>query len=237
MTIEVYLIAWNEIETIHLTVRHYKSLGAKIKVYDNYSSDGTPELCRLLGCEVESFGIPGQLNDAHYLKVKNRCWRGSKADWVIVCDADEILDISRETLENEKGSIFKTHGFNIYSHQMPKDNYFEILTGIPDDSYSKLVIFDPKRITDMMYQYGCHRATPCGDVVYSTVEPTLFHYRAIGGPERIVARHAQYRKRMSDLNKTLNLGLHYNYPDERRVKEWEESLSKSVLYSRVGIYY
>ena len=238
MNIEVYLITWNEIETIHLTIRHYQKLGATIKVYDNFSNDGTPELCRLLGCEVENFGTPGELNDAHYRKIKNYKWKGSAADWVIVCDADEILDVSMAHLIAAKEfgkTIFRTHGFNVYSHEMPKEDYFEILTGIPDPSYSKLVIFDPKKITDMMYDFGCHRATPCGYVVYSENEPTLFHYRAIGGPDRMVKRHALYRSRMSYLNKRLNLGSHYDYSDERRVREWHESLGKSTIYSRDGI--
>jgi len=237
MNIQIYLIAWNEIETIHLTIKHYQSFGAKIKVFDNYSNDGTPEICRLLGCEVESFGIPGQLNDAHYLKVKNRCWRGSQADWVIVCDADEILTLSEEYLQSSTGNkatIFKTKGYNVYSHDMPKEDYFEITTYHPDDNYSKLVIFDPKAITDMQYQYGCHKATPQGNVKYSDYVLPLFHFRAIGGPDRMVKRHAQYRKRLSDLNKTLKLGSHYNYPDERRIREWAESYDRSVTYSQVS---
>jgi hypothetical protein len=191
-----------------------------------------------MGCEVELFGIHGELNDAHYRKIKNYKWKGSQADWVIVCDADEILDISMAHLIEAKelgNTIFKTHGFNVYSHDMPKDDYFEILTGVPDPSYSKLVIFDPKRITDMMYDFGCHASNPCGAVVYSDCEPTLFHYRAIGGPNRMVKRHAMYRSRMSDLNKRLNLGSHYNYSDERRVREWNECLEKSTIYSQDGI--
>lgn len=237
MNIEAYVIAWNEIETIRFTVQHYQRLGAKVKIFDNYSDDGTPELCRLLGCEVETFGIKGELNDAQYRKLKNYKWKGSQADWVIVCDADEILDVrwmdlAEATIQGH--TIFKTKGYNFYSHDMPKERFDEIKTCIPDDNYSKLVIFDPKKITDMMYDFGCHRSNPCGEVVYSPIVLNLFHYRAIGGPDRMVKRHALYRSRMGDLNKKLGLGIHYNYPDERRVKEWEESYQKSVIYSQGG---
>jgi glycosyltransferase involved in cell wall biosynthesis len=238
MNIEAYIIAFNEAETIHLTINHYQNLGAKIKIFDNYSTDKTVEITKSMGCEVESFGVKGQLNDAHYLKIKNRCWKGSQADWVIVCDADEILYVSPIRLHKAKDSgftIFNTIGFNVYSHDMPKDRYSDITTCIPDENYSKLVIFDPKRITDMMYQYGCHRASPCGQVVYSNDVLSLYHYRAIGGPDRMVKRHALYRSRLSDLNKTLGLGIHYTYKDERRVKEWHEYYERSVTYSQGGI--
>jgi glycosyltransferase involved in cell wall biosynthesis len=238
MNIEAYIIAFNEAETIHLTINHYQNLGAKIKIFDNYSTDNTVEIARSMGCDVESFGIKGQLNDAHYLKIKNRCWKGSQADWVIVCDADEILDILMSDLMISKAAghtIFRTHGFNVYSHDMPVNDFFDIQTGVNDDNYSKLVIFDPKQISDMMYQYGCHAAQPCGRVVISDIEPTLFHYRAIGGPDRMVKRHALYRSRLSDLNKSLGLGIHYSYTDERRVKEWHEYYERSVTYSQGGI--
>lgn len=240
MKIEVYIIAFNEEETIRLTIKHYQSLGATVKIFDNYSTDNTAQIARSMGCEVESFGLKGQLNDAHYRKVKNRCWKGSQADWVIVCDADEILWSENilyklQEAKDHGETIFKTNGFNVYSKQMPVDSYFEITTGLPDESYSKLVIFDPKKVTDISYEYGCHRAYPSGEVIFSQNELTLFHYRAIGGPDRMVKRHALYRARMSELNKSLKLGIHYNYTDERRVREWNEYYERSRTYSRDGI--
>ena len=112
-------------------------------------------------------------------------------------DADEILQPPTET----DCTIFRTKGFNIYSHSIPKESYSEILTGIWDDNYSKSVIFSPKHITDINYAYGAHTCDPKGDVRYSNETLTLFHYRAIGGPERLIKRHAMYRRRMGYLNK------------------------------------
>ena len=237
MKIEAYIIAFNESETIHLTIKHYKKLGAIVKIFDNYSTDNTVEICKSMGCEVESFGIKGELNDSQYRKLKNYKWKESQADWVIVCDADEILDVSLDTLElttKSGNTIFKTNGYNAYSNDMPVENFEEIKTFIPDNNYSKLIIFDPKAITDMMYEFGCHKANPCGKVVYSDVELSLFHYRAIGGADRMAKRHALYRSRMGEFNKRLNLGSHYLYDDERRIKEWHESYEKSVIYSQGG---
>lgn len=238
MNIQVYAIAFNEAETIHLFIKHYQGIGAKVKIFDNYSDDGTPDICRELGCDIENFGIKGELNDAHYLKIKNRCWRGSQADWVIICDADEILYVTPETLQDateSKATIFQTKGYNVYSHSMPVNSYREIQTYVPDENYSKLVIFDPKKIADMSYQYGCHKATPVGDVNFYPAPLRMFHYRAIGGPERLVKRHAMYRKRMSEFNKLLKLGFHYNHSDEQRIKEWHEYYEACVKYSQGGI--
>ena len=120
---------------------------------------------------------------------------------------------------------------------MPKNSYFEVNTGVWDDNYSKLVMFNPKEITDINYSYGCHKANPKGNVIYSSKESILFHYRCIGGPARIVERHRQYRKRMSDLNKELGLGVHYTYDNERRIREWHEYYDRSeTLFPGGGFF-
>jgi len=227
--IETYLIAWNEAETIHLTIKHYQAF-SKVILYDNFSDDRTREIAEEMGCEVRLFGRKGELNDAEYLKVKNRAWKGSKADFVIIVDADEILQEPKDFT----GTIWKTKGFNIYSHDLPKETYSEIMTGHWDDNYSKTVIFSPKKVTDINFTYGAHRSDPKGEVIYSPEVLTLFHYRAIGGPERMVKRHAQYRKRMGYLNRTLGLGSHYLYDDNRRRKEWNEYYEKSFEYLQAG---
>ena len=96
MTIDTYIIAYNEIETIGLTIKYYQTF-SNVTLFDNFSDDGTPELARHLGATVMTFGRKGELNDAEYLKIKNRAWKKSKADFVIIVDADEILEQPTET--------------------------------------------------------------------------------------------------------------------------------------------
>lgn len=240
MVIEAYILAWNEAETIHLTIKHYKRFCDRIIIYDNFSTDNTREIAEALGCEIRPFGIAGVLDDKEYLKVKNNCWKGSNADWVIVCDADEILDIKTSywgyNQLYKKGTIIKTYGFSIFSNDFPCENWQEITTGIPDEKYSKLCIFNPKAITDINYVYGCHEANPVGDVRYSEGVLNLFHYKHIGGAERVANRHAMYAERLSDNNKRWKLGYQYQEPREQTIKYFNECLKKSVPYSQVGSY-
>lgn len=237
---EAYIICWNEAETIHLTIKHYQQYCDKITLYDNYSSDGSDLIAQSLGCNVIKFGIKGQLSDAAYLKIKNYCWKNSSADWVIVCDADEILyhkDLKQILIDdaNKGATIFETQGYNIYSHDTPRSSYLEIRTGFPDANYSKKVIFNPRHIKDIRYSYGAHSCQPSGTIVRGNETLYLLHYRNIGGPDKIVARHGMYRKRMSEDNKRLGLGCHYNYDDERRIREWHEYYQKCSELSELGI--
>lgn len=251
MKVHSHIIAFNEAETIHLTIKHYQQFCNKIFIYDNFSTDTTREICESMGCEVKLFGRQGVLDDKEYLKIKNHCWKGSEADWVIVCDADEILEmrwVHNVTLTPEKiidrgfhlhdtyksSTIFKTQGFNIFSNDIPKESWREITTGIEDNKYSKLCIFNPKAIKEINYVYGCHEANPVGDVRYSEEILTLFHYKHVGGAERIADRHALYASRLSDWNKRYKCGYQYQEPREQTIKYFNECLKKSGPYSQVG---
>jgi len=230
MICEAFIIAWNESETIHLTINHYQKFCDKVTIYDNFSTDNTRDIAESLGCEVRLFGIEGQLDDKEYLKVKNNCYKGSEAKYVIVCDADEILyheDI-RQILEEDTGNIFNTIGWDIFSEDMPKNDFLEIQTGIFSGNYCKKIIFSPK--VDINYHLGCHACSPRGRVRPSNKLLTLFHYRNIGGFKRLSMRHELYRQRLSDNNKRFGLGCHYSFPEEQRKREWYEKFNSRLAY-------
>lgn len=237
MKVEAYILAFNEAETIHLTIAHYKQFCDRIIIFDNFSTDNTRDIAEGLGCEIKPFGIAGVLDDKEYLKVKNHVWKGSDADWVIVCDADEILRVGLDDLSVAKfydRTIFMTNGWNVFSNDIPKESWSEITTGIPDSKYSKQVIFNPKKIKEIGYVYGCHENKPEGEVRYSDIELTLFHYKHVGGAKRVADRHALYESRRSDFNKKWKLGFQYSEPREKTIKYFNECLKKSVPYSQDG---
>lgn len=229
MICEAFIIAWNEIETIHLTIKHYQKFCDQITILDNWSDDGTREKAESMGCKVQTFGVRGSLDDKEYLKVKNRIYKRSKAKYVIVCDSDEILyhPNIKEVLENETGTIFNTIGWDVFSKEMPKDDFLEIQTGVYSENYSKKVIFSPR--IDINYSLGCHVCTP-SRTRPSNTELTLFHYRNIGGYERLSNRHKQYRERLSQNNKRWGLGCHYSYTEEQRKNDWYERYNERLAY-------
>jgi glycosyltransferase involved in cell wall biosynthesis len=202
-------------------------------LWDNHSTDNTIDIAKSMGCKVNTFGVPGVLDDRTYMELKNECWKKKHngpetRDYVIIVDADEILGLP-EWLEGGPNypSIFKTSGWNVFSYEMPIIAWTEITYGHYEENYSKSVIFDPKRITDINYRIGAHVCSPKGDIVWSEKTLTLFHYRNVGGPERLIKRHEMYRERLSEENKTRGFGIHYTWSDEERIKEWESKYQKS----------
>lgn len=226
MRIHAYCIGWNIQDTIRFTIQHYKAFCERVVFYDNYSTDDTVKIALECGAEIRYFGEPGVLNDQHYLDVKNHCWKESLADWVIVCDDDEI--ITSPSWGVEEGTIAKCQGYEMYDFGMPTRGFWEMQMGIPNGNYNKVSVWKPKEIKEINYVFGCHVAKPEGNIQWSPLTFKMLHYRSIGGPERIINRHAAYRtKKISEVNLRWGLGSHYwNQTDEERRKHWLEEYDR-----------
>lgn len=242
MKIEAYLVCWNESQIMPLVVKHYQRFCDRIVILDNYSTDGSDKLAESLGCEVIKFGTKF-FDDAENMRIKNECWKGSDAEWVIVADFDEILIVpvtcgQEFTIipspENwfkffkEKGyTIFKTIGWQIMSDSMPKNDLLEITNGFRFDNYSKNIVFNPKAIKEINYNPGAHKIDPVGDVVYSEDSLYVLHYKHIGGVQRTIDRYKILNKRMSKENNRKGYGIHYKRSPASLREEWNERMAKS----------
>jgi glycosyltransferase involved in cell wall biosynthesis len=233
MKIEAYILTWNESDIIELVIKHYQKFCDKVIIMDNFSTDDTRDIALSLGCEVRTFGNMF-FDDAENMKIKNECWKGSQADWVIVCDADEVLlepgvyegDIA-SLLKYNNASIFKTQGWQIMSDDMPVNDLLEITNGYEFNNYSKSIIFNPNQITEINYNPGAHRCNPVGNVVWSEETFYVLHYKHIGGVERTIKRYKEYQPRMSKNNRKKGWGIHYNQTPARLREEWNERMAKS----------
>lgn len=225
MRIVLYFINWNDSYYLPFIKEHYGKFCQNIVMYDNHSSDNSHHLAKQLGFELRLFGIKNHLNDQHYLDVKNHCWKEErgKSDYVIVCDADEFL----ERPFNLVGSCPEITGYNMVSNSLPEKSVFEINTGSQDDQYSKQVIFDPNRVHEINYVHGCHKNNKTGDITPGT-PLRMFHYRMIGGLDRLWQRHYQYQLRMSKFNRDHLMGHHYLVDFNQKKMEWDHLQSKAV---------
>lgn len=234
MNVDAHIICWNERDLLPLTIKHYREFCRTITIYDNYSDDGSDTIAESMGCKVVKFGKPGELNDNFYLEVKNHCWKGSNADYVIVCDADEIITSKwanyvseEERMNGVRPTIYRTQGWQVTSNNFPENDLLEVTNGWAFDNYSKSVMFDPRAIKEMNYRPGAHRCDPVGDIVYSSEILYLLHYRQAGGAERLVRRYSQYMKRLSQFNRKHGHGIHYRQRPEQIRANFKRELLKS----------
>lgn len=224
MRIHCYFINWNDAFYIPFFHKHYSSFCEKIIMYDQYSTDGSRELASSLGIEVRNFGSKNQLNDQWYLDVKNHCWkecRGKIIDYVIVVDVDEFICPPKEV--SKTSNPFPTViGYNMISENLPANDMLEINTGDFSEPYSKHAVFNPDFVQEINYVHGCHKHHAILGNIDLTIKPcwSLYHYRMIGGVNRIIERHAVYRDRLSQFNKKHKMGFHYEHSDHAKRDEW-----------------
>ena len=238
MKIEAHLLHWQEKDIMPYVIKHYRSFCNEIIIHDNHSKDGSAEMAKELGCTVIPFGSDF-FDDGINKDVKNECWKGSKANWCIVADFDELLwcnpnHISIEsTLHGTQSHIFKPQGWQIMSEDWPVNELTEILNGYPFDNYSKCVLFDPW-LKEVNFNEGAHRCNPISPDPGIEVEMFEFkqsmyvlHYKHIGGVQRTIDRYKVLQRRLSKQNRKMGWGCHYNRSPASIRQEWTERMAKS----------
>lgn len=233
MKIEAHLLHWQEKDIMPYVIKHYRSFCDEIIIHDNHSKDGSAEMAKELGCTVIPFGSDF-FDDGINRDVKNSCWKGSKADWVIVADFDELLFVDGYNERNqlkwykELGiTIPKTYGWQIMSDDWPAYNITEILNGFHFGNYSKNILFDPNDIKDINYGPGAHECKPNGNIVTSDSLLYVLHYKHIGGVQRTIDRYRVLQKRLSKQNRKMGWGSHYARTPASIRQEWEQRMKIS----------
>lgn len=231
MRIEAFLVCWNESEIMPLVIKHYKKFCYKITILDNYSTDGSDKLAESLGCEVIKFGTKF-FDDQENMDVKNSCWKGSKAHWVIVADFDEIFYLPNQSRFISEASdngttMFRTIGWQIMSDEMPKNDLLEITNGFRFDNYSKSICFNPRAFAEINYWPGAHLCSPIGTLTRSMHDAYVLHYKHIGGVQRTIDRYKEYKPRMSKNNRKNGWGVHYNRSEQSIREEWNQRMAIS----------
>lgn len=226
----VFTITYNEAFMLPHFVAHYRAMfpGCRIVVYDNMSDDGTPEIAERLGCEVSPYDTGGKLDDRTYLQIKNNCWKGEDG-WVTVADCDEFCDIDAvEVGRNEAygASVIRFEGYNMVN--MVDNTDFEgIIHGIRAESYDKAYMFNARKIKKINYGFGCHNASPDGEVVLSQKSYRARHYKYLN-PDYMVRRHAVFASRMSNKNLKRGYGGHYLQSEQTIREEFEQARKKAI---------
>jgi len=250
MNIEVYTICYNESKFINLFLNYYAQFASKIIIYDNYSTDDTcDKINRFNICptEIIKYDTGNQIRDDIYLEIKNNCWKNSKADYVIVCDVDEIL-YHKDLLiffKNTKFNVFKPMGFNMVSDFFPSEEnqiINQVKTGVFDEIFSKCILFKPKELHEINFGPGCHKCYPSAkselklyDSIESDRQLKLLHYKNISFQYRI-ERNKSFFQRLSEYNQKNNMGFHYswdyNTQHEEYLKLWNNR--RRVIKPNIG---
>lgn len=214
MKLEIYTFTFDEAHILPHFVMHYRTIDpcCSINVFDNGSTDGTREIAESMGCTVQIFDTGGRRSDVAMSAIKNSCWKASAADWVVVCDCDEFLHVSRHSLaaEVKKGaSILRVHGFEVVG---AKGFPLRRIRSYPSIWYCKSICFRPSKINDINYSPGAHHCSPRGSVVFSRSHYRLDHFRYISY-RLLLKKHLRHYRRSNLEEAASGYGIGYQAYD------------------------
>jgi glycosyltransferase involved in cell wall biosynthesis len=228
MYITIHLLCFNEKALLPHTIHHYKTRfpEARIVIHDNGSTDGCIDIAKHLGCEIVPFETQfmDEFKQAH---IKNNAWKTDEADWVIMADMDEWLDITELELkkEDEAGTtLIRAEGYNIVGDSKTVDlvdlNSTELKFGIRNSLEDKTILFKRSEITEISYGCGAHTANPQGRLQWST---KIFWLKHIDSPglEFFVAKNLARYARSHEMRK-FAMDVHYIADIDSIQKEYEQ---------------
>jgi glycosyltransferase involved in cell wall biosynthesis len=205
MKVEIFTIVKNGQYILPHYLKHYKKCfpGCVINIFDNNSIDDSVRICRQAGAIIKNFPkFTVALEQQH----KNSVWKKSKADWVIVCDQDELVQITSQDLEllPQDINVIKFKGYNMLD--IRNENKPELFNyGFHSPTYDKCLMFKPT-LLGIEFSIGSHFATPHPNPVCLKDVYKMFHYnKSWFTLNAFIAKHPGAS--VKDLTTVYNIGL------------------------------
>jgi hypothetical protein len=218
---------------------HYTRFVDKLFMFDAGSEDKTKDIIRSYNkCELVdvSKAEGGFLREDFISDLKNNIWKQYKdeCEWVIVTDSDEFLYHPTGVLgfleQNKQYSVFNVQGYDMVSDHLPVHGVpiiNQIKTGIEAHYPTKCCVFNPKRITEINYNHGCHIANPQGDVnLLYTIEMKNLHYRFLS-LDYYLKRNQMRTAKLSQYNIERNYGFQVFAPMEEQIRAYNAIASNN----------
>jgi hypothetical protein len=231
-------------------IDYWKRFVTKAVVYDNGSTDGSVEFLKQFDwIEVRHFDTDG-MNDIVQMNIKNDCWHESrgKADWVVVCDFDEMIfsqDLEGELtkMRENGGTILFNKWYAFRGDHRPEyesgkllheliPTVSEQLINAQHRGFGKLVLFDPNKIETMGYGIGAHVASPKGEVKdYISDRIYTLHIDKGLGIEYSIMKKKLMKDRLSETNKRNGYCVHYQFSEEKMREDYANDVKKSFNFN------
>lgn len=239
--LEVFTTSYNEPDTVKRFIEWYRGHvpSCKINVFDNESSDGgaTKELCEKMGVRFMTFSTNGKMDESALIMLRNYSWKDSCADFVIVCDSDELVDVTEQYLidcnNGDKWNLCKCHGVELFGHE---DEDAGIFYGSDSPGYNKSVLFHRQSVEHMNFAPGSHS---CNPVMREGVKQkwitniNLFHTKWQDWQKGIDRQHAIRDKGIAEDSKRRGWNFHYSLPDYRHEEYFKNGYSGRVRYDKM----
>jgi hypothetical protein len=222
--LDVWAFCYNQRPLLPYFLAHYRRFAKTITVCDNRSTDGGREWLAANGVAVVDDANEGSFDDRLLKEQKNALWKASRgrADWVVVCDVDELVYVSSlprrlAWCAERQVSCIRLTGFNMVSEELPahRGQIYDLPAfqrGAPDPVFfDKVALFRPDLVEEIGYREGAHEAEPRGRgwLYGGDSHFALLHYKFLGGTAALVRRAADCAPRLSAANRAAGRSAHF----------------------------
>jgi len=230
-SVEVITFTYDESLHIDYLVKWYSARvrNLKITVYDNHSTDGTVAKARSLGCKDISWGRASHMDERLFTNLKNQCFKESVSDYFIICDVDELLDVTELDLIAKQPAAVQGIGYQRVETNNIK--FDEIRSGARDSNYDKHFMFKRSEVLEINYADGAHYCKPvfvegaAGKVI---LHRNLYHLRWFSF-EFVLNRYKRNAKRTTEKDRALGLSIHYFFDEKTLVQEYSQCKDNAVV--------
>jgi len=237
--VHAFFVCYNEEGILPHLLRYYSTFCEKIIIMDNNSTDSSVEIVNSFpNTEVIPFESNEEFHDGIHIQLKNEVWKSSigVADFVILGDTDEFLyheDMEKFLIDSKaRGmTVFRPEGYHMIADEelvlLADDNVLDrIKNGVRTPVLDKPMMFDCNKIKEINYNFGCHSATPTGDVRWSTTNDLkMLHFKFVG-IEDYLYKNKIRAERLSKFNRDNGFGTYYLVSEEEFRLDYKSYLDK-----------
>ena len=241
MRIAAIAMVYNEAFLLPYFLRHYQDLDEIHVLYETDSTDDTLKILKQASnVIIKNCHIAGGLDSTEKVKLTNDTLHTIEADWVYVVDCDEFIFPPHESAEDflgrqdcENHNVVRAGMFQVYRHRTDRDldpalpptpqrvhgdpDLFSTAEGPnkPRNAlYVKPIIVKPS--SEIRFQPGNHFIE--GDIRVSSEFYLGAHWH-MADPSLAIDRKLKNRARISERNKKLGHGWHYQNVTEKWIRE------------------
>jgi len=215
-------------------LKHLKSQGIDVYIFDNYSDDGTWEYLLDNGVECERISSDGGFDLVRFIEKREEKWKEIKPDWCIFLDADEFpLTFQFPTLkklieERDKQGFniiqqtrvnFRPTGSEDFSKEDPQKIYRYYFINFPDGKGHPQCerIFKFSDAIDLVSSGGHFVERSDRRVSIESLENPIFHYSI---REKAEEKNLQRLNRRNKDSETVKLRWNTHYKKFIKENKW-----------------
>ena len=230
--LEIFTVCWNEEKILPDFIKWYRDRvpNCLITVYDNMSTDNTFGIALDNECKVIPFDTGGYMDEQTLMNIRNNCWKQSEAKWCLVVDADELVSLTEQQLEelyDLSANIYKCVGYEMFGTE--EDTIETLIYGCPSIGYCKPVLFKPNNFTEIGLHPGSHDASPIPKVetIWGKPVVNMYHTKWRNFTNGIERAHL-LAKRRSEHSRLQGWNIHYEFDDSVHLDYYTNGMKNRV---------